>query len=94
MSEITIQLEEISAHLKRHDQRFEAIDQRFEAVEGSIRGLGLQIENLQSTVQLLAEQMSSFIRGGSDLRNRVESLEDRQSETDIRLRILERQANP
>ena len=94
MSETANQLEEIRAHLKRHDQRFDAIDQRFEAVEGGVRAVGVQIENLQSTVQLLAEQMSGFIRTSSDVRTRVECLEEKQTEPDIRLRILERQANP
>lgn len=70
------------------------LDQRFEAVEGGVRAVGVQIENVQATVQLLAEQMSGFIRTTGDVRTRVECLEKKQTETDIRLRILERQANP
>ena len=33
MSETATQLQEIRAHLTRHDQRFEAIDRRFEAID-------------------------------------------------------------
>lgn len=93
-------LEEIRVHLKKHDQRFDAMDQRFDAVdrrfdsmEGMIRGVGVQTENLQSTVQLLAEQMSSFLRTTGDMRARVECLEEKQSSTEFRLKILERRAN-
>ena len=100
-------LEEIRVHLKKHDQRFDAMDQRFDAVdrrfdaidrrfesmEGMIRGVGVQTENLQSTVQLLAEQMSSFLRTAGDIRTRVECLEEKQSSTEFRLKILERRAN-
>ncbi|MBT9587556.1 hypothetical protein IV102_29715 [bacterium] len=100
-------LEEIRVHLKSHDQRFDAMDQRFDAMdqrfdamdrrfdsmEGMIRGVGVQTENLQSTVQLLAEQMSSFLRTTGDMRARVECLEEKQSSTEFRLKILERRAN-
>ena len=75
------------------DQRFDAMDRRFDSMEGMIRGVGVQTENLQSTVQLLAEQMSSFLRTAGDIRTRVECLEEKQSSTEFRLKILERRAN-
>ena len=84
----------IDKRLDDHDQRFDAIDQRFDRLEERMeRGfsqLGMQIENVQSTVQLLAEQMSEFSRSQRDVRGRVDRLEEKQELTELRLRLLEK----
>lgn len=100
-----LRFDEISNQLQQHDRRFDAvekridklecrIDSRFEALETrmdqKIGGLGIQIENVQSTVQLLAEQMSGFFRANADVRGRVECLEEKQQMTELRLKALER----
>ena len=68
MSETAQQLAEIRHHLTEHDQRFDHFDAKLVGLDRKIGGLGVQIENVQSTVQLLAEQMSGFIRANSNVR--------------------------
>ncbi len=83
MEEIQGQLQEIRSQLKDHDHRFDRLDDK-------IDGLAIRFENLQSTVPFLAEQMSTFIHANTDVKQRVDALEENQQNTDIRLNVLER----
>lgn len=95
-------LARIDQRFEQIDQRFEQFDQRFDTLEQRLeqrmdRGfseLGLRFEQLQSTVQFLAEQMSNFSKDAQTVRGRVDTLEDQQRMTDFRLKLLEnRSAN-
>ena len=99
-----LKFKEIEEHLKRHDERFEKIDQRFEkidqrfeeidqrfvGIEQKLGAIGVQLENLQSVVQLLAEQMSEFNRSTREVRGRLNVVEDHQQLMEIRVRLLEK----
>ncbi len=77
----------IEMRLDNHDRRFDRLEERME--RGFLQ-LGMQIEQVQSSVQLLAEQMSFFARSHQDVLVRVERLEEKQELTDLRLRLLEK----
>jgi len=89
MDDIKGELAGIHEHLHRHDLRFDKLETEVSQMGAK---LGLQLEQLQSTVQFLAEQISSFIHSNTDLRHRVDSLEEKQSMTDLRLRVLEQRS--
>ena len=98
------ELESVLVHLKQHDNRFDEHDRRFDELDRrldehdrrfdrtdeKLDGVVIRLENLQSTVQFLAEQMSTFIQANSDVKMRVHRLEESQQVTDLRLNALER----
>lgn len=76
------------------DAKIDGIDAKFSdkfaELSGDFRLLGVQFENLGSRVDFLAEQMSRFHRGNSELEDRMESVELEQETQEIRLTALER----
>ncbi len=82
--------EKIDQRFEKIDQRFEEIDQRFVGIEQKLGAIGVQLENLQSVVQLLAEQMSEFNRSTREVRGRLNVVEDHQQLMEIRVRLLEK----
>lgn len=89
-----LRFDKLESRFDNLEGRFDKLEGRFDKLETEVSQmgtkLGLQLEQLQSTQQFLAEQTSSFIHSNTDLRQRVESLEEKQSMTDLRLRMLER----
>ena len=94
MSDGAAQLKEIRECLVEHEKRFDQHDKRFDRLEERMeRGfseMGVQFEQLQSTLRLLAEPMSDFSRANSHLDGRVDILEEQHRLTDFRLKMLEK----